>query len=260
MANLYTDHDNKINVVLHQNRFSESDNSYYGRVTRNTVTLEQLIKGILDDNQNTNTGLNAYILNFAMDRMKARILSEIKAGNAVSLLDLGTMYLCLKGSFTIDSENTDASALKGKELTVGFCPSQDTQNAVQQVKIGSVSLSLKAPSVNKIINLATKEESSTVLAGKGMELQGNRLKVAGDDCGVFLAPVTNGVMEPNEESWVKVPEENLLKNYPKSLVFVLPTDLESGKKYVVAVRTTYSGGKTVLKSPVTGYSSVFEIA
>ena len=80
MATPYTDHDNVINVVLHQNQFSDDENSYYGRVTRNTVTLEQLIKGILDDNENTNTGLNAYILNFAMDRMKARILAEIKAG------------------------------------------------------------------------------------------------------------------------------------------------------------------------------------
>ena len=165
MATPYTDHDNVINVVLHQNQFSDDENSYYGRVTRNTVTLEQLIKGILDDNENTNTGLNAYILNFAMDRMKARILAEIKAGNAVSLLGLGTAYLTLKGSFTVDAGNIDVSAVKGKELAVAFCPSTDLQNAVSQLKVGSVSVGLRAPAINAVINSATKSADKKLSVG-----------------------------------------------------------------------------------------------
>lgn len=261
MANLYTDHDNKINVVIHQNQFSDDENSYYGKVTRNTVTLEQLIKGILNDNQNTNTGLNAYILNFAMDRMKARCLEEIKAGNAVSLLDLGIMYLGIKGSFTMDGGNTDVSALKGKELTVGFTPSEDIQNAVSQLKIGSVSLCLKAPAVNTIVNLATKEESKKLGAGKGVELKGNRLKVTGEEpCGIFFAPVgEDGTVSTDESAWVKVDEENIFKNYPKSLIFQVPTSLTAGK-YAIAVRTLYCGGNTTLKAPVTGYSATVEVA
>lgn len=259
MANLYTEHDNKINVVVYQNQFSDDENSYYGRVTRNTVTLEQLIKGILDDNQNTNTGLNAYILNFAMDRMKARILAEIKAGNAVSLLDLGTMYLALKGSFTMDGNNTDASALKGKSLTVGFTPSEDVQNTVSQLKIGSVSLNLKAPSINTIINLATKQEAKILSIGKGVELNGNRLKITGDNSGLFFAPINSeDKLDADESNWVKVPEENLLKNYPKSLIFQVPVTLLAGK-YIIVIRTSYCGGNTTLKSNVTGYSSVVEV-
>ena len=260
MANLYTDHDNKINVVIHQNQFSEDENSYYGRITRNTVTLEQLIKGILDDNQNTNTGLNAYILNFAMDRMKARILAELKAGNAVSLLDLGTMYLGLKGSFTMDAGNTDVSALKGKELSVGFTPSEDVQNTVSQLKVGSVSLCLKAPAVNTVVNLATKEEGKQLSLGKGAELKGNRLKISGDECGIFFAPLDSSeTRESDESKWIQVAGENILKNYPKSLIFQVPSTLTAGK-YQIAVRTAYCGGKTELKSPVTGYSSVVEVA
>lgn len=259
MANLYTEHDNKINVVVYQNKFSDDENSYYGRVTRNTVTLEQLIKGILDDNQNTNTGLNAYILNFAMDRMKARILAEIKAGNAVSLLDLGTMYLALKGSFTMDGSNTDASALKGKSLKVGFTPSEDVQNTVSCLKIGSVSLNLKAPSINTIVNLATKQETKVLSVGKGVELNGNRLKIAGENSGLFFAPVNSeGKIDADESNWIKVPEENILKNYPKSLIFQLPVTLLAGK-YTIVVRTSYCGGNRTLKTHVTGYSSVVEV-
>lgn len=260
MANLYTDHDNKINVVVYQNQFSDDENSYFGRVTRNTVTLEQLIKGILDDNQNTNTGLNAYILNFAMDRMKARILAEIKAGNAVSLLGLGTMYLALKGSFTMDGSNTDASALKGKSLTVGFTPSEDIQNTVSQLKIGSVSLNLRAPSINSIVNLATKQETKVLSLGKCAELKGNRLKITGDESGIFFAPVTSeSEIDSDEGNWIKVPEENLLKNYPKSLIFQVPGTILAGK-YAIVVRTLYCGGNTTRKSHVTGYSSVIEVA
>lgn len=259
MANLYTDHDNKINVVIHQNQFSDNENSYYGKVTRNTVTLEQLIKGILDDNQNTNTGLNAYILNFAMDRMKARILAEIKAGNAVSLLDLGTLYLGLKGSFTMHTGSSDISALKGKELTVGFTPSEDILNAVSRLKVGSVSLCRKAPAVNTVINLATKEEGTSLGIGKGAELKGSRLKVAGDGCGIFFVPVgTDGTMNTDEESWVQVEAENIFKNYPKSLIFHVPAALAAGT-YAIAVRTLYSG-TTMLKAPVTGYSAPVEVA
>lgn len=259
MANLYTDHDNKINVVIHQNQFSDNENSYYGKVTRNTVTLEQLIKGILDDNQNTNTGLNAYILNFAMDRMKARILAEIKAGNAVSLLDLGTLYLGLKGSFTMHMGSSDISALKGKELTVGFTPSEDILNAVSRLKVGSVSLCRKAPAVNTVINLATKEEGTSLGIGKGAELKGSRLKVAGDGCGIFFVPVgTDGTMNTDEESWVQVEAANIFKNYPKSLIFQVPAALAAGT-YAIAVRTLYSG-TTMLKAPVTGYSAPVEVA
>ncbi|MBQ9538567.1 MAG: DUF4469 domain-containing protein [Treponema sp.] len=261
MANLYTDHGNKINVVIHQNQFSEDENSYYGKVTRNTVTLEQLIKGILDDNQNTNTGLNAYILNFAMDRMKARILSEIKAGNAVSLLDLGVMYLGLKGSFSMDAGNTDVSALRGKELTVGFTPSEDVQNAVSQLKVGSVSLCLKAPAMNKIVNLATKKENKVLSLGKGVELKGNRLKLTeGEGCGIFFVPVgADGSASSDEEAWIRVGEENIFKNYPRSLIFQVPPSMKAGK-YAIAVRTLYCGGNNVLKAPVTGFSATVDVA
>lgn len=259
MGNLYKNHNNKINVVIHQNYLSEDENSYYGRVTRNTVTLEQLIKGILDDNQNTNTGLNAYILNFAMDRMKSRILAEIKAGNAVSLLDLGTMYLTLKGSFTMNSENSDISALKGNNLSVGFTPSEEIQNAVSHLKVGSISLCLKAPSVNSIVNLSSKKEAKILSAGKCVELKGTRLKVLGENSGIFFAPInSSGETENDESKWIKVPNENLLKNYPKSLIFQVPLSLAEGK-YAIAIRTSYCGGSYSLKELATGFCSVIEI-
>jgi len=246
-------------VVIHPNQFSDSENSYYGRITRNTVTQSQLIKGILDDNQNTNTGLNAYILNFAMDRMKTRILSEIKAGNAVSLLDLGTMYLSMKGSFTMDAGNTDVSALKGKELAVGFTPSEDVVTVVSQLKVGSVSVSLRAPAINTIYNLATKEEGSILTLGKSAELKGNRLKISGDQGGIFFAPVdSEGVMDSDESTWIQVSEDSILQNYPKSLLFQLPDSLTAGSKYIIAVRTNYSGGNE-LKNYITGYSTQVEV-
>ncbi|MCR4822904.1 MAG: DUF4469 domain-containing protein [Treponema sp.] len=259
MASNYTDHDNYINVVIHPNQFSDSENSYYGRITRNTVTQSQLIKGILDDNQNTNTGLNAYILNFAMDRMKARILTEIKAGNAVSLLDLGTMYLSIKGSFTMDAGNTDVSALNGKELAVGFTPSEDVVTAVSQLKVGSVSVGLRAPAINSIVNLATKEEGNTLTLGKSAGLKGNRLKISGEEGGIFFIPVdSEGSMNSDESSWIQVREDSILQNYPKSLLFQLPDSLTEGSKYVIAVRTNYSGSGE-LKNYVTGYSSPVEV-
>lgn len=261
MSSIFTDHENKINVVIHQNRFSDSENSYYGRITRNTVTLEQLIKGILDDNQNTSTGLNAYMLNFAMDRMKSRILAELKAGNAVSLLGLGTLYPTIKGSFTMDADNADVSAIKGKGLTVGFTPSDDTLTVISKLRIGSVSHTLRAPAVNTVVNLATKETGYALSAGKGAELVGSRLKITGEGGGVYFIPVSEaGEMEGDEGAWVHVPEEDILKNYPKSLIFQVPDSLETGKRYVVAVRTLYCGGNTELKTPVTGYSPVVEIA
>lgn len=260
MGTPYTDHDNVINVVLHQNQFSEDENSYYGRVTRNTVTLEQLIRGILDDNENTSTGLNAYILNFAMDRMKARVIAEIKAGNAVSLLGLGTAYLALKGSFTVDTDNLDVSALKGKGLSVAFCPSADMQSAVSQLKVGSISLGLRAPSINAVVNLATKSTDRKLSLGKCAELQGNRLKVSGGGSGVFFVPVDEtGKTAGDESQWVRIPDDSIVKNYPKSLIFQVPDTLGTETRYVLAVRTLYVGGNASLKSPVTGFSPVVEV-
>lgn len=260
MNKIYTNHDNKINVVLYSNKFSESGKSHYGRISRNMVSQEQLIKGILGDNENTNTGLNAYILSFAMDRMKSRILEEIKAGNAVNLLDLGTMYLTLRGSFDINKDNADASALKGKKLSVAFTPSDSVLDAVDKLKVGSVSFCIKAPVINSMVNLSSKKETFDFAPGSGIELQGSKLKLMGEKSGIWLVPVkADGSMEETETEWIKISADRILKNYPKSLIFILPENLEAGKKYVIAVRTQFCAGSTTLKSPVTGFSSEINI-
>lgn len=257
MASPYIEHDNMVNVVIRANPFNKEEDSFFGSVTRNTVTQEQLIKGILDENQNTNTGLNAYILNFAMDRMKTQILTEIKNGNAVSVLDLGTMYLCTKGSFKTAKETADVSALKDVQLGVGFTASTDVQNAVDKLKIGSVSHTISTPVINKVINLATKVADGTIKGGKTAEIVGNKLKLMGEPSGVYLVPLDEAQKPTTDETaWIRISDEDILKNYPKSLIVQLPTFEESGALYCVAVRTCFMSGKsdTELKKPVTGFS------
>ena len=63
-----------------------------------------------------------------------------------------------------------------------------------------------------------------------------------------------GVCLSNDESaWIKVPEEFITRNTNVNLEFYLPRDIETGKNYFLAVRTSIRGNRE-LKSAITGYS------
>ena len=71
--------------------------------------------------------------------------------------------------------------------------------------------------------------------GKCAELQGNRLKVYGDGSGIFFVPVdSEGKSETDESKWIQVPDENIIKKYPKSLIFQIPDTISAESKYLLA--------------------------
>lgn len=71
----------------------------------------------------------------------------------------------------------------------------------------------------------------------------------------FVPLLADGSVNADESAWIKVPEEFITRNTNVNLEFYLPRDIETGKSYCLAVRTSVRGNKE-LKSALTGYSKI----
>lgn len=84
----FTKSDSLVSVTLHTNRLNEND-GYYGKITRNTVTLENIIAEI----QARNSGVDPYMVQHVAHLLEDTILSLLAQGKAVNLLNLGVLYV-----------------------------------------------------------------------------------------------------------------------------------------------------------------------
>lgn len=79
--------------------------------------------------------------------------------------------------------------------------------------------------------------------------------MGGNDSGIFFVPFFDDDTEADEGEWVKVPDNFVTRNTPAVLEFFLPRTLETGKRYLIAVRTQKSGSNE-LKSAVIGRTKI----
>ena len=83
----------------------------------------------------------------------------------------------------------------------------------------------------------------------GVRLKGHKLKVGGENCGIFFVPLlADGSVNADESAWIKVPEEFITRNMNVNLEFYLPRDIETGKSYCLAVRTSVRGNMESMQS------------
>ena len=90
--------DSLVSVTLHHSTLSE-DGVNYGKVTRNTVTLENLIASIIDENR----GIDPYLIQHSAILLQQQIIKMLQLGNSVNVLDLGFLYIALNG--TVKGDN-----------------------------------------------------------------------------------------------------------------------------------------------------------
>lgn len=90
IASEFKNSTNKISVSIRKLVYEETE-TFVGRVSRNTVNIDNLITEICEKNP----AYNEYELKkFAKD-LKAGILSNLSNAKSVNLLDLGTLYIAL---------------------------------------------------------------------------------------------------------------------------------------------------------------------
>ena len=244
--------DSILSVTLRKNQFSTEENSFIGRVTRNTVTLENLIASISEKN----AGVSPYMIQHVANLLGDEMLSACQNAKAVDVLGLGTLYISVAGG--VSGENPGESSIPGFKLN--FTPSGRAQEAVDSLKVDKVVIADSSPVIDRIINTFNQNEERKLLKGKSVKMTGARLKILGSDSGIWFAPLdADGNVNKDEESWLEVNRETLSCNKPRSLEFYVPDTITSAD-YCIVIRTRYCSGDKELKAPVTAISKPVTIA
>ncbi len=252
MSEVFKKADSILSVTLHKNQFSDAENSFIGHVTRNVVTLDNMIASISEKNE----GVSPYMIQHVANLLGNEMLSSCRNGNAVDVLGMGTMYIGVSGC--VSGERPGESSIPGFRLS--FTPSPKVQEAVESLKVDKVVMADPNPVMDKIVNVFDQNEERRLMPGKGVRITGSRLKVIGRNSGIWFAPEdTEGKISKDEGSWIPVDTGTISCNKPRSLEFYVPDDIPAGK-YGIVVRTRYCNSSKELKYPVTATSKAVQVS
>lgn len=242
----FTKSDSLVSVTLHTNRLNEND-GYYGKITRNTVTLENIIAEI----QARNSGVDPYMVQHVAHLLEDTILSLLAQGKAVNLLNLGVLYVAVSGG--INGANPSAAAVNG--FIAKFTPSASTNEAVASIVVDKVVVSQPAPLIDKVECLWDAMDPDTIRPGKMVRLTGSRLRLGATDSGISFVPVdTGGNPSENPDDAIAVDASMVVVNNPKTLEFYAPDSLDGATKYAIKVSTNYIKKGSQRKDPLSCWS------
>lgn len=245
MTNIDSKRKTNFAVTLSPCGFKE--NTYIARVPRKTVTTDQL----LDLVEAHNKGIDRYQVGHAMELLKKEILEQAALGFAVDIMEICKLYIAPISS--VQSLTPEAETVTGFEAR--FAVNSGLKDNLKSLTAAVTSVSDNCPQITKIENPAdlTGEALKATFSAR---LKGRKLKVGGENSGIYFIPEDeNKNAETEEEKWTKVPDNFITKNTDCALEFHLPRTIEAGRNYFIAVRTSQRGTKP-LKNSVTGISRI----
>lgn len=234
----YEDSDGTGTVTLVANPF-ENGVKYYAKFDRTTVNIDHLIARI----QKKEVGTNAIMAKHMASLFKAEILEALSRGEAVNILDLGTLYITTNGK--IEGNTPETASIPG--FQVKFTSSKLTNDAVSSIGIKKIVMSDTSPIIGTMTDLYSGLVTTEFTAEKAVRIEGSRLKITGDEGGVFFAPATEKE-EPvaDETQWIKA--EKITRNNSKQIEFFLPQGLVPETPYCIVLKTNSSSGNTTKKT------------
>ena len=245
---MYNEKTTESQVSLSLTANNINSGTYIARVPHRALDMENIVSDIAA----SYPALDPYVINHAAELIKQQILSYIKEGKAVNVLELGTLYIATKA--TVPRDNPQSARLP--DLTLRFKPSREAVAALSGVRAASCMVKTSEPSISSVVSLKGGAEAGVLCRGYPVRVAGSNLKVAGDEGGVFFVPQdADGEPDRNEELWIAADTSYLMRNYPKTLEFSLPEELEEGAGYFVAVRTQFCRSGILRKEAVTGFSA-----
>lgn len=223
----------KVNVWLYDNLLTPDRNDFYGKVKpqgtlRNEDIAGEMIKEGTEYQKET-------ILNI-LDRSDRIKVAKLVEGYSINT---GVYYshIGINGVFHGATDRFDANEHR---ITASFTSSTALREELKKTQVEIIGTATTEPVIGKVIDSLTKAEDSTITPGNVISIQGNRLKIAGDDAmiGVYL-------INQNDDSRHKCTQ--IITNEPKQLLVMLPA-LEVGN-YALEIVTQYSASNSILKEP-----------
>ena len=104
--------------------------------------------------------------------------------------------------------------------------------------IKKIAVASSAPMIDSVIDLFTGNTDGTLTGGKIVRIEGGKLKIVGDDCGIFfVACDETGKFSDDETTWIKIESDKIIRNTSKTLEFFLPDTLEKDNTYKIILKT-----------------------
>jgi len=249
---LFTDFekaDNTVSVTLISNGLT-SKGKKIGRVTRNVATLENLIAS----SQEEFSGIDSATLYHSACILQRQILKMLKQGHAVNFLDLGILYLGLDGVVT--GERPDKN--HAPDFTLRFTPSAFAKESVKSLRVDKYVSCDSKPYFGSIYNFWTRQYDC-VTPGRTCLIKGAKLKLGGDVYSISFIPLDEDGNISKTSQPVIVEPDLFLKNTYTYLEFYVPENLDSDKKYVIQVKTSYLRCGKSRKTPVVSNSCAITV-
>lgn len=246
MESKYKMSDSRLSVTLHTN-YLKKDGSYFGRVSRNVVSLNNLIA---DLEALGTPGIDSFAIEHSAELLKKAVLFNLEQGKCVDLFGLGVLYISTAGRK--NRIQPGDSSVKG--FSVRFRPSEAVQKAAENIQVDKIVLADNSPVLNEVASTWQAARKGELPLGKVVRIRGNNLKLGTKESGIYFVPAAaNGATEQDEAKWTKVPPSLVSRNKPTELEFYLPAEIPFAS-YYLAVKTNYGGPVAELKNYARGTS------
>ncbi|MDR2469186.1 MAG: DUF4469 domain-containing protein [Tannerella sp.] len=185
------------------------------------------------------TDLSETTLRASYDLLTGAALDELIERGGVEF-GLGHYTLGVNGLFTGDHAKWDPAQ---HSLVIHSTPNIRTRDAVRRIAVSVRGMAASGTFINTVTDVSSGEINTRITPGGGMNLSGDRMRIAGD-------PAVNGIFFEHQGTGEirQVPLNAILTNDPKKLAFVVPATLPAGD-YKITLVTQYSRGKETLKEP-----------
>jgi len=234
--------DTPVSVTLHSSGFTK-DGEHYIKVSRSTVTLSNMLAEIIEENR----GLDPYMIQHAATLLQQQILKSLSHGKSVNILDLGVLYITMKGC--VKGENPNSSDLPN--FIVKFTPYSLVNEAVSNLVVDKIVLSNNTPLINLITDEWTREENKTLTKNRTCCIEGKKLKLGGIEYPIAFVKVDENGDEIEGEDTIMVSSDKIITNSPGKLRFYIPDELATDSSYKIRLSTCWINKKTSRKVPVT---------
>lgn len=236
-----------VSVTLYKSPFLPKD-EYYAKVTRNVVTIENVIAEIIDENP----GISPYMILHTANLLKKQILKQLSLGKAVNVLDLGVLYFgckCMEVS-------PDGIITKKPKFDLRFRTSNLANSAIKNLKADVVVFPDTAPKIKDVIDTWTGTQNEVLTPGKLCCVTGRRLKLGGDKYCLSLIPCSaDGTVDETADA-IEIEKSQIRMNTNTQIAFFIPHELPADTGFVVRVETMYQTGRLSRRTSVVGESLV----
>ena len=136
------------------------------------------------------------------------------------------------------------------QLNITIAQGTDWREAIRQTTVNVLGEKAEVMYVSGTTDAATRATDRTATPGYPFTVEGNYLKLAGDDPSVGI------ILVDEDGTETRIDPAMVAVNEPKKLVFMLPAGLEAGT-YTLRITTQYGSHGVLVKTPRTVESALY---